>query len=233
MHPLGLFWLNMIMHNITCMQCRMRKAAENAVKQDRDRWLQTYSNGFIWQEKAETRMTAIVLRQDPNTWKVLKNAISSKHWTKLKEISSPSHFLSSFTVWKSFCDLMKEISPKIRMLCFVLINSVRLHHLCVWILFGSRHFSLLHIQWCWLTLKITINGNAKTFKKGKEKLSRNFKSKASKYIVFQARLVVLLVHSILYTTRKSNNSNARLMAFAPSLALDHTFGIRSHKTLDT
>ena len=32
---------------------------------------------------------------------------------------------------------------------------------------------------------------------------------------------------------KSNNTNARLMAFAPSLALDPTFGIYSHKTLDT
>ena len=32
---------------------------------------------------------------------------------------------------------------------------------------------------------------------------------------------------------KSNNANARLMAFAPSLALDPTFGIHSHKTLDT
>ena len=30
-----------------------------------------------------------------------------------------------------------------------------------------------------------------------------------------------------------NNTNARLMAFAPSLALDLTFGIHSHKTLDT
>ena len=32
---------------------------------------------------------------------------------------------------------------------------------------------------------------------------------------------------------KSNNTNARLMTFAPSLALDPTFGIHSHKTLDT
>ena len=32
---------------------------------------------------------------------------------------------------------------------------------------------------------------------------------------------------------KSNNTNARLMAFAPSLALDPTFGIHSHKTLNT
>ena len=32
---------------------------------------------------------------------------------------------------------------------------------------------------------------------------------------------------------KSNNTNARLTAFAPSLALDPTFGIHSHKTLDT
>ena len=32
---------------------------------------------------------------------------------------------------------------------------------------------------------------------------------------------------------KSNSTNARLVAFAPSLALDPTFGIHSHKTLDT
>ena len=32
-------------------------------------------------------------------------------------------------------------------------------------------------------------------------------------------------------TWKSNNTNARLMAFAPSLALDPTFEIHSHKTL--
>ena len=32
---------------------------------------------------------------------------------------------------------------------------------------------------------------------------------------------------------KSNNTNARLMASALSLALDPTFGIHSHKTLDT
>ena len=32
---------------------------------------------------------------------------------------------------------------------------------------------------------------------------------------------------------KSNNTNARLTAFAPSLVLDHTFEIHSRKTLDT
>ena len=32
---------------------------------------------------------------------------------------------------------------------------------------------------------------------------------------------------------KSNNTNSRLMAFAPSLALDPTVGIDSYKTLDT
>ena len=45
-----------------------------------------------------------------------------------------------------------------------------------------------------------------------------------------------LVHYALLLTPacwKSNNTNARLMAFAPSLALDPTFGIHSHKTLDT
>ena len=45
-----------------------------------------------------------------------------------------------------------------------------------------------------------------------------------------------LVHYALLLTPtcwKSNNTNARLMAFASSLALDPTFGIHSHKTLDT
>ena len=45
--------------------------------------------------------------------------------------------------------------------------------------------------------------------------------------------------SVVYETEcrhacwKSNNTNARLMVFAPSLALDPTSGIHSHKTLDT
>ena len=45
-----------------------------------------------------------------------------------------------------------------------------------------------------------------------------------------------LVHYALLLTPacwKSNNTNARLMASALSLALDPTFGIHSHKTLDT
>ena len=45
-----------------------------------------------------------------------------------------------------------------------------------------------------------------------------------------------LVHYALLLTPacwKSSNTNARLMAFALSLALDPTFGIHSHRTLDT
>ena len=45
-----------------------------------------------------------------------------------------------------------------------------------------------------------------------------------------------LVHYALLLTPacwKSNNTIARQMASAPSLALDPTFGIHSHKTLDT
>ena len=45
-----------------------------------------------------------------------------------------------------------------------------------------------------------------------------------------------LVHYTLLLTPacwKSNNTNARLMVSAPSLALDPTFGSHSHKTLDT
>ena len=45
----------------------------------------------------------------------------------------------------------------------------------------------------------------------------------------------LLHYALLLTPAcwKSNNTNARLMASALSLALDPTFGIHSHKTLDT
>ena len=45
-----------------------------------------------------------------------------------------------------------------------------------------------------------------------------------------------LVHYVLLLTPacwKSSNTNAKLVAFAPSLALDPTFGFHSHKTLDT
>ena len=49
--------------------------------------------------------------------------------------------------------------------------------------------------------------------------------------------LVLLIHpyALLLTSAcwKSNSTNARLVALAPSLALDPTFGIHSHKTLDT
>ena len=53
---------------------------------------------------------------------------------------------------------------------------------------------------------------------------------------------LLHVYTLSRTLRSSSNTrmleiqlntNARLMAFAPSLALDPTFGIHSHKTLDT
>ena len=49
---------------------------------------------------------------------------------------------------------------------------------------------------------------------------------------------LLHVNTVLYTVLlfwypHAEKSNARLMAFAPSLALDPTFGIHCHKTLDT
>ena len=37
-------------------------------------------------------------------------------------------------VYMSFCSLIKEITPKIHMLCFVLINSVIFNISCVWVL---------------------------------------------------------------------------------------------------
>ena len=36
----------------------------------------------------------------------------------------------------SFCSLIKGITPKIRMVCFVLTNSVLLNLSCVWIAFS-------------------------------------------------------------------------------------------------
>ena len=52
-------------------------------------------------------------------------------------LSSPSHF-STFNCYVSFCSLIKGITPKIRMLCFVLINRVLLNFLCVWLFNYSR-----------------------------------------------------------------------------------------------
>ena len=49
--------------------------------------------------------------------------------------SSTSHFFHCLTVvYVSFSSLIKGITPKIRMLCFVLINSVKKKTFCV---FGS------------------------------------------------------------------------------------------------
>ena len=47
--------------------------------------------------------------------------------------------------------------------------------------------------------------------------------------------LLLVILPILLTPAywNSNNTNARLVVFAPSLALDPTSGIHSHKTLDT
>ena len=56
---------------------------------------------------------------------------------KDKWVSFLSHFSPFFhrliVVKVSFCSLIKGITPKIGMLCFVLINSVILNLLCVWI----------------------------------------------------------------------------------------------------
>ena len=55
-------------------------------------------------------------------------------------LSSPSHFSSFNRCFSVVCSLIKGISPKICMLCFVLMNSVILNLLCVWIL--SLYFDL-------------------------------------------------------------------------------------------
>ena len=58
----------------------------------------------------------------------------------------------------------------------------------------------------------------------------------SERIKYDCMSTLCLVHYALLLTPacwKSNNTNARLIAFAPSLALDPTFGIHSHKILDT
>ena len=44
---------------------------------------------------------------------------------------------------------------------------------------------------------------------------------------------VLIHYALLLTPTCSNNTNTRLLAFAPSLVLDPTFGIHSHKTFNT
>ena len=48
-----------------------------------------------------------------------------------------------------------------------------------------------------------------------------------------SHLSVCHVPKVSVNTVRSNNTNARLMAFGPSVVLDPTFGIHSHKTLDT
>ena len=65
-------------------------------------------------------------------------------------------------------------------------------------------------------------------------LSRKFKT------LLQGSCCMSTLHLVHYTHSSSdtrmleiNNTNTRLMAFTPSLALDPTFGIHSHKTLDT
>ena len=70
-------------------------------------------------------MTGSILKQEPNTWKV-----SYKSWTKHKQISDLAchpifHHLSPFNCcWHiSFCGLIKRITLKICVLCFVLINT--------------------------------------------------------------------------------------------------------------
>ena len=77
----------------------------------------------------------------------LSLSLSTTHPHKNKWINIPSHFCNLFffsfpfnrltVVEVSFCSLIKGITPKIRMLCFVLINSVILNVLCVLILFWS------------------------------------------------------------------------------------------------
>ena len=64
---------------------------------------------------------------------------------------------------------------------------------------------------------------------------RMYPSRHQRQQSFLKRNVSLVRYALLLTPAcwKSDNTNARLTAFAPSLALDPTFGIHSHKTLDT
>ena len=53
-------------------------------------------------------------------------------------LPSTPHPRSPTTVFQvSFCNLTKAITPKMRVLCFVLTNSVLLNLLCIWILFQN------------------------------------------------------------------------------------------------
>ena len=80
---------------------------------------------------------------DPNTKKsTLFQPLDTKNNTAQPKTDNCSYLTISFlivfhrltVVQVPFCSLIKGITPKIRMLCFVLINSVLLNLLCVWIL---------------------------------------------------------------------------------------------------
>ena len=95
-------------------------------------------------EEFETRMTASVLKQDPNTYNIQKNAIyedktqnenfrvnpfyqAKKKKKKKLEISGLALHLifhSLMVVQVSFCSLVKGTTPDFRTLCFVLLNSI-------------------------------------------------------------------------------------------------------------
>ena len=80
-------------------------------------------------------MTASFLKQDPNTFYVASNFFQALDKTKLISGLALHHIFYRFSPFRcNFCSLIKGITPKIRMLCFVLINSVLLNSLYV---FGS------------------------------------------------------------------------------------------------
>ena len=70
----------------------------------------------------------------------------------MNPIVAPSVLHSEFNNFDLFlikldsCSLMKGTAPKIRMLCFVLINSIILNLLCVWILTCSVYMYALCVS---------------------------------------------------------------------------------------
>ena len=68
-------------------------------------------------------------------WTRKHNSSTKNRYVSLLSISFFIVFHRLTVVKVSFCSLIKRITQKIRMLCFVLINNVALNLLCVWILF--------------------------------------------------------------------------------------------------
>ena len=87
------------------------------------------------------------LKSETRTSKTVKRTLllRTKHSMRIFELTPFTDLKHSLTVvWVSFCSLIKGITPTIRMLCFVLINSSLLNLLCVSILSNSKYWFNRH-----------------------------------------------------------------------------------------